>query len=163
MLSAAGTSTPCLSGCWGPSSPWGARLPPAGTELENTLAESHFPGERDSAALSRRLWQQVTLARVPVSLREAICFPTATREATAVLQQESLVLPEPRSGSLCQGPHRPRSPDAGGSSSAQSPGAECLPASSGRAWRPGEQPVRLLGVRRCHGGANRKDKALGFR
>lgn len=69
------------------------RRTPAGTELENTLAESHFPGER--ATLNRLLWQQVVLARVPVSLREAICFPTATRKAAAVLWQESLALPKP--------------------------------------------------------------------
>lgn len=66
---------------------------PAGTELENTLAESHFPGERDFAALSRLLWQQVVLTRVLVSLREAICFPTASRKAAAVLRQEFLLLP----------------------------------------------------------------------
>lgn len=71
------------------------RRTPAGTELENTLAESHFPGERHSATLNRLLWQQVVLASVPVSLREAICFPTATRKAAAVLQQKSLALPEP--------------------------------------------------------------------
>lgn len=55
------------------------RRTPAGTEPENTLAESHFPGERHSAALSRLLWQQEGL-RVPVLLRGALCFPTATRE-----------------------------------------------------------------------------------
>lgn len=68
---------------------------PAGTELENTLAEPHFPGARDSATLNRLLWQQAVLARAPVSLGGAICFPTATRKAAAVLQQESLALPEP--------------------------------------------------------------------
>lgn len=68
---------------------------PAGTELENTLAESHFPGECDFAARSRLLWQQVVLARVLVSLGEAICFPTAGRKAAAVRRQEFLEPPGP--------------------------------------------------------------------
>lgn len=81
------------------------RPTPAGTELENTLAESHFPGERDFATLSRLPWQQVVLTRVPVSLREAICFPTATRRAAAVLRQEFLALPGPLVGEACAGDH----------------------------------------------------------
>lgn len=43
---------------------WG---PPAGTALENTLAESHFSGERGSATWSSLLWQQAALAGISVT------------------------------------------------------------------------------------------------
>lgn len=88
--SAASGSAPCLSGVLGAFQPTEREWQmPAGTELENTLAESHFPGERDSAALSKLLWQQGGLSRVPGPLREALCFPTATRKAAAVVRQKS--------------------------------------------------------------------------
>ena len=109
---------------------------PAGTALENTLAESHFPGEHDSAALNRLRWQRLVLARVPVSLREAICFPKATRKEAAVLQQESLVLPEPLArGHMAFQPRHAGQRLLGSSSS--------LPTSWGSARRPWGRLLRL--------------------
>lgn len=43
---------------------WG---PPTGTVLENTLAESHFSGERGSATWNSLLWQQAALAGISVT------------------------------------------------------------------------------------------------
>lgn len=126
------------------------QLTPAGTELENTLAESHFPGERDFAALSRLLWQQVVLARDLVSLRQAICFPTASRKAAAVRLQE---VPGAAwtSGQrvLCWGPHRPSRPDAWSNGSSAHRLGVMSPVSSGSAWRLCNQPDRLLGIGSC--------------
>lgn len=66
------------------------QLAPAGTELENTLAESHFSGERNLTTLSILLWQQV-LAGVPM---RSHLFPNSNQEGGS-LWQESRALPGP--------------------------------------------------------------------
>lgn len=75
---------------------WG---PPAGTVLENTLAESHFSGECGSATWNSLLWQQAALAESQ-SLRRAYYLPTATRKAAAVLLSPSVPRPPVRLGSV---------------------------------------------------------------
>lgn len=81
------------------------QLAPAGTELENTLAESHFLGEHNFSTLSILLWQQTVLAGVPASFREAICFPTATRKGAALRWQEPRALPGPPVREASAGDH----------------------------------------------------------
>lgn len=55
---------------------WG---PPAGTVLENTLAESHFSGECGSATWNSLLWQQAALAGISVT-ETGLLFANSNQE-----------------------------------------------------------------------------------
>lgn len=65
------------------------RRTPAGTEPENTLAESHFPGERHSATLSRLLWQQGGLTESWCHSEEPFVSQQQPRKAAVALRWES--------------------------------------------------------------------------
>lgn len=55
---------------------WGL---PAGTALENTLAESHFSGECGSATQNSLLWQQAALAGISVT-ETGLLFANSNQE-----------------------------------------------------------------------------------
>lgn len=65
------------------------RRTPAGTEPENTLAESHFPGERYSATLSRLLWQQEGLTESRCHSEEPFVSQQQPGKAAVALWWES--------------------------------------------------------------------------
>lgn len=118
--SAASGSAPCLSRVLGAFQPvereW--RMP-AGTELENTLAESHFPGGRDSAALSKLLWQQRRARKSPRATQRSPLFPNSNPEGGSGREAEV--------GGPRWEPHRPSSPHKGHRLLSAEPGAEHLP------------------------------------